>query len=374
MKLSEYEELRLSNIERNQGVLHGLGLDQGAVGPRLRRKVVSPKVKKPKEGRTTKPLRKSSRLVGVKAPNYREEILIGAPLPSGTLGGAPSSEEYSSDSSGEYEHPLPQPKARNSTSAAVKAAVIVPLGKEKFNPASVRAKFSGFPVAAGPVSRQGLAGAFKFCAAVDASEDEKRAVASFHPNRSPEEVLRAGAFGGTYFRTIKSGVVKRTLSGAWKELPPEWTKGLGQRQLSLPWNKYDTSANKFGVKSGTTLEDWESSGWITSYDPYGWFQWYCRFFQGRRCEDDGRQIGRWLKCCGPTGRWKGNLCGKVLVSSSTFDDPQVSPVVRQTLLHWGYELTEEDFLQAANKIGKKGAYLVSKSQIDAALKDKKRKR
>ena len=61
---------------------------------------------------------------------------------------------------------------------------------------------------------------------------------------------------------------------------------------------------------------------------------YCRFFEGRRSGDDERQIGRWLKCCGPTGRWKGNLVGKVLISGRAFNDPAVAPVVRQTLLHW----------------------------------------
>ncbi len=85
--------------------------------------------------------------------------------------------------------------------------------------------------------------------------------------------MKVGAFGGTYFRTIQSGVVKKTLTGAWKELPTEWIQGLApEKYLSRPWTKYDTSLNKFGVKSGTTLEDWESSGWIAACDPFGWFQ------------------------------------------------------------------------------------------------------
>lgn len=47
---------------------------------------------------------------------------------------------------------------------------------------------------------------------------------------------------------------------------------------------------------------WESSGWIVESDPYGWFQWYCRFYQGRRCSDDARQISRWCKSAGPKGK------------------------------------------------------------------------
>lgn len=94
---------------------------------------------------------------------------------------------------------------------------------------------------------------------------------------------------------------------------------------------------------------------------------YVRFFQGRRCPDDARQIGRWLKCCGPTGRWKGNLCAKVAVAGASYDDPAVSPVVRQTLLHWGYELTPEDFAASLKKLKNKGAYLVNKADLNAAL-------
>jgi|AntAceMinimDraft_1070359.scaffolds.fasta_scaffold280613_1 hypothetical protein len=94
---------------------------------------------------------------------------------------------------------------------------------------------------------------------------------------------------------------------------------------------------------------------------------YVRFFQGRRCPDDARQIGRWKNSCGPTGRWKGNLCAKVAMAGTTFDDPSVSPVVRQTLLHWGYELTSVDYAASLKKLKAKGAYLVSKETLGAAL-------
>jgi len=86
---------------------------------------------------------------------------------------------------------------------------------------------------------------------------------------------------------------------------------------------------------------WESSGWICSLDPYGWFQWYCRFFNGRRCTDDERQISRWNKCAGDRGRFRSQLSNKCLLQGKQADDATISPVIRQTLLHWGFELTEE---------------------------------
>ena len=72
-------------------------------------------------------------------------------------------------------------------------------------------------------------------------------------------------------------------------------------------------------------------------------------------------------------RWKGNLCGKVLIARAEYDDASVSPVVRQTLLHWGYELTEADFQKAEKKIrGGKGAYNVNRGQLQAAAAKKKK--
>ena len=262
------------------------------------------------------------------------------------------------------------PPAPKRAAVDAKATVFVDLPDEPHDRKKIERLFEGCGVASAAVVREKQGGPFRFKAAPGASAEDVAAVATFRPNRSPEEVLRAGAFGGTYFRTIKSGVLKETLTGAWRSLPQSWIKGLNPAtHLAAPWSKYDQSLNKFGVKSGTTLEDWESSGWITSFDPFGWFQWYCRFFQGRRCPDDARQIGRWLKCCGPTGRWKGNLCAKIVVARASFDDPSVSPVVRQTLLHWAYELSEEDFVAAQKKLSKgKGAYLVNKGELNAALK------
>ena len=165
----------------------------------------------------------------------------------------------------------------------------------------------------------------------------------FKPNLTPKEVLQMGSFGGTYFRPIESGVTgKRYGKVAWKELPEDWLKGL-DIETQVASSDYDKSLNKYNVKCGASLEMWEEKGWIKSQDPYGWFQWYCRFYQGRRTKDDARQIDRWLKCAGPTGRWRLFLIGKILKSGKKYNDASVSPAVRQTLQHWGYYLTRADF-------------------------------
>ena len=97
---------------------------------------------------------------------------------------------------------------------------------------------------------------------------------------------------------------------------------------------------------------WEMSGWINALDPLGWFQWYCRFYQGRRTEDDERQVGRWAKCAGERGRWKNNLISKIVKAGCGWDNSSVSPVVRQTLQHWAYRLTQEDFNKNSKKFKK----------------------
>ena len=86
-------------------------------------------------------------------------------------------------------------------------------------------------------------------------------------------------------------------------------------------------------------------------DPYGWFQWYCRFYLGRRCDDDDRQVARGLGVFGTKGRWRNNLVNKCLKSGSVekvVNDARISPKIRQLLQHWGYTLTIED-LQAAKE-------------------------
>jgi len=173
----------------------------------------------------------------------------------------------------------------------------------------------------------------------------------FFPNLTPEEVLRAGSFGGTYFRPIKSSVTGLKYDKQWEELPQSWIKGMNiKKQIAKV--EYEKSVNTYEVKCGGDLDMWESSGWIQKQDPYGWFQWYCRFYLGRRSKDDERQVKRWLNCAGLKGRWKNNLIGKIIKGGSVHNNYKVSPVIRQTLQHWGYKLTKEDF-EARKKVLKK---------------------
>ena len=122
---------------------------------------------------------------------------------------------------------------------------------------------------------------------------------------------------------------------------------------------YDAAKNKYGVKVGTTLEFWESKDWITNHDPYGWVEWYCNFYNGRRCEDDKRQIDRWKKLTGENGRFRKWLITLILKKHKTtkgpidYNDKEISPKIRQTLQHWGYKLTKPDFNKEVKKRSKK---------------------
>lgn len=173
---------------------------------------------------------------------------------------------------------------------------------------------------------------------------------SFTPNKSPEEMIREGCFGGSYFRPLYSRRLATTITDDYKELPSTWYMGLDvSRFLTSP--RYDTEINKYQVSSGQSIEEWEAAGWINhTYDVRGWFQWYCRFYMGRRCEDDERQISRWRKCVGETGRWRRMLLKKYVSMGikEVFDDGEdeegrdVSPVMHQTCHHWAYEVRQRD--------------------------------
>ena len=113
----------------------------------------------------------------------------------------------------------------------------------------------------------------------------------FGTNKTPVEVTEEGAFGGTYFRDIYSGV-----NGKWyKESCKEFDELKDIDQSYYFSNYYDVNVNKCKVKCGTSLRFWENNGWINCTDPYGWFQWYFRYWLGRRSFDDKRQIARWKK-------------------------------------------------------------------------------
>lgn len=127
---------------------------------------------------------------------------------------------------------------------------------------------------------------------------------TFLPNKSPEEMVREGCFGGSYSRPLKSSKLSIAIENDNKELPNGWMDGLdASKYLTSP--TYDLEVNKFKVASGRSIEEWEAAGWINQdHDVRGWFQWYIRFFQGQRCNDDKRQVSRWRKCIGETGRWR----------------------------------------------------------------------
>jgi hypothetical protein len=181
----------------------------------------------------------------------------------------------------------------------------------------------------------------------------------FRPNLTPAEVLERGSFGGTYFRPITSAVTGLSYKSkdVLKEFPREWIKNLPKNMVIS--RTYDKSINMYNVKCGGSLDMWEGSGWISNIDPYGWFQWYCRFYLGRRSTDDLRQIKRANGVCGIKGRFRNQLIGKCARSGTTYDDVKISPVIRQALQHWGYVLTERD----ANKYVKlKGLPKLKKSK------------
>ncbi|KAK5133625.1 hypothetical protein LTR08_007573 [Meristemomyces frigidus] len=171
---------------------------------------------------------------------------------------------------------------------------------------------------------------------------------AFMPNKSPEEMLREGCFGGSYYRALRSRKLGITIQDDWKELPSAWTSGLDpSRSLTSP--EYDAEINKYKVSCGQSIEEWEAAGWIShEHDVRGWFQWYTRFYLGRRCSDDDRQVSRWRKCVGETGRWRRMLLKKyrMLGVREVFDDgaeedaPEVSPVMHQTCFHWGWEIRQ----------------------------------
>ena len=165
----------------------------------------------------------------------------------------------------------------------------------------------------------------------------------FLPNLSPREIFRLGSFGGTYWRPIYSSVTGKEYFDEYLNYPKSWWKGIPNDHLTRDWDKYDPSINKYGVECGSTLEFWEDKGWISKYHPYGWMQWYCDFFSGKRSPDDERQISRWKKLAGPKGRFRNSLITYIQRKSGKWNDETVSPKIRQTLQHWAYRLTQDDY-------------------------------
>lgn len=134
----------------------------------------------------------------------------------------------------------------------------------------------------------------------------------FKPELSPKEMLEVGVFGGKYMTDCK------------KEFPKDWFE-----KAKLSPRKKDISLNFFGVDASQSLSVWQKKGWIYPLDPRGWFQWYCRYYMGRRIpEEDLRQIKRWKAIRRHLSAVKKN-CSPL--------DLNCRKRQRQALLHWAYD-------------------------------------
>lgn len=134
----------------------------------------------------------------------------------------------------------------------------------------------------------------------------------FKPDLTPKEMLEIGVFGGLYFGDKP------------KEFPANW---FTNAKLSLDGKRHK-DLNYFGVNASQPLSVWRAKGWIHKDDPRGWFQWYCRYYLGRRHEDDERQIKRWKN-------YRRHVA-QVAVNCRP-GDMNCRPKQRQSLLHWAYD-------------------------------------
>ena len=152
----------------------------------------------------------------------------------------------------------------------------------------------------------------------------------FKPNISPKEMFEIGIMGGSYFRKIKSPKTGKIYKDHHKKF--KFLKDISKNKIIN--REYDKSINRYNVVVGTSYEYWMSKNWIKEdIDPYGWIEWYCNFYNGRRSEDDKRQINRWKKSAGPKGRFRNQLQRKI--NDMRSNKETIYPRLRQTLLHWG---------------------------------------
>lgn len=134
----------------------------------------------------------------------------------------------------------------------------------------------------------------------------------FNPDLTPKQMLELGVFGGKYMTDCRA------------EFPSDW-----YALAKLCHERHDPTLNFFGVNASQPLSVWREKGWISQYDPRGWFQWYCRYFMGRRIDhEDQRQIKRWKMIRRHVAQLRKNCkCGDLVCR----------PVQRQALLHWAYD-------------------------------------
>ena len=133
----------------------------------------------------------------------------------------------------------------------------------------------------------------------------------FRPELSPKKMLELGVFGGKYMTDCRD------------EFPEDWFK-----KSRLCAEKHDPKLNFFGINASQSLAEWQRKGWIYEDDPRGWFQWYCRYFMGRRCPDDDRQIKRWRAIRRHIAQVEKNC---------RVGDLDCRRKQRQAVLHWAYD-------------------------------------
>jgi len=133
----------------------------------------------------------------------------------------------------------------------------------------------------------------------------------FCPQLTPKDMLELGVFGGKY------------LTDCTEEFPADWFDNARFRR-----ERHDPKLNYFEVNASQPLSVWRAKGWLYEEDPRGWFQWYCRYFMGRRCPDDERQIKRWRA----VRRHVAQLQKHCRRGDLTCRRKQ-----RQALLHWAYD-------------------------------------
>ena len=133
----------------------------------------------------------------------------------------------------------------------------------------------------------------------------------FRPQLTPAELLKVGVFGGKYMTDCRA------------EFPGEWFEGA-----KLCAERHNPQINFFRVNASQPLSEWRRKGWIHPDDPRGWFQWYCRYYMGRRCADDERQIRRWRNIRRHAAQLEKHCARR---------DLACRPRQRQSLLHWAYD-------------------------------------
>ena len=133
----------------------------------------------------------------------------------------------------------------------------------------------------------------------------------FSPHYSPREMLELGVFEGKYINDCRA------------EFPGHWYENAKISDFPNP------ALNYFGIKSRQPLEVWRNKGWIIEPDPRGWFQWYCRYYLGRRLPNvDLHQIGRWKAFARHRGQ---------VIANCHPGDLFCRPRQRQALLQWSYD-------------------------------------